>query len=194
LSSDDSSGSSPPPTGPLIGLGDRKKFVRAALASAPIGWWLDTASNFTTAVERIIIAWVLDSIVDPIVGAFVYVGEAIIGTVLILAFGQDQTVGGENYGLADIWLGAAGLIAESGGAFESVLGVIEEFNQTLADLAATGGPAAPTIVSALYLLEVGGVAWVLWSIIRVIDIPLISLNGAVQVLTAPVQGILRRLR
>jgi len=182
------------PTGPLIGPGDRKKFIRAAIATAPLGWWLETVQNFTTAVERIILALILNKVVDPIVGAFVYVGEAIIGTVLILAFGQDQTVGGEDYGLADIWLGAAGLIAESGGAFESVLGVIEEFNQALAELAAMGGFAAPTIVSALYLLEVGGVVWVLWSIIRVVDVPLISLDGAVQVVTAPVQGLLRRLR
>lgn len=141
-----------------------------------------------------ITAWFVDNFISPIVGAFLFVGETIIDVVLITAFGQDQAIGGSAYGLADIWLGIVPLLERSGESFGSILGVIEEFNATLAELAATGGLAAPTIVTALYLLEVGAVVWVLWSLIRVIDVPFISLNGLVQVLTAPLQFVIRRLR
>jgi hypothetical protein len=182
------------PIGPAIGPGDRKKFARAALASAPVAWWLKTAQNFTTAVQQIIAQWILDNVIDPIVGGVLFTVRSIISAILTAALGQDQAIGPPNFGAADIWLGIIPLLTEVGGWFDSVLGFIEEFNQALAELAATGGLAAPTIVTALYLLEVVGVVWVLWSINLVIYVPFISLNGLVQVLTAPVQGLLRRLR
>jgi len=140
------------------------------------------------------VAWFVDNFIRPIVGAFLFVGETIISVVLIAAFGQDRAIGGPAYGLADIWLGIVPLLERSGDAFGSILSVIDEFNAALAELAATGGLAAPTIVTLLYVAELATVGFVLWSIIRVIDVPLISLDGLVQVLTAPLQLAIRRFR
>jgi len=140
------------------------------------------------------VEWFVENFVRPIVGAFLFVGETIINVVLIAAFGQDRAIGGPAYGLADIWLGVVPLLERSGDAFGSILGVIDEFNAALAELAATGGLAAPTIVTLLYVAELATAGYLLWSLIRVIDVPLISLDGLVQVLTAPLQFAIRRLR
>lgn len=140
------------------------------------------------------VAWFVENFVRPIVGAFLFVGETIINVVLIAAFGQDRSIGGPAYGLADIWLGVIPLLDETGSAFGSLLDVVDEFNAALAELAATGGLAAPTIVTLLYVAELATVGFVLWSLVRIIDFPFISLDGLIQTATAPVQFAIRRLR
>jgi len=144
-------------------------------------------------VLRVINFWVVDRIIRPVVQAVLGIGAAIVDGVLVIAFGTDKVIGGRP-GLADVPLWVADTVipaaASVGG---SLLGVIDGFNESLAAIAADAGLAAPPIVAGLWIAEGAVVGYLVWTVISVIDLPVIDLDDLIVQLTFPARWLARRL-
>jgi hypothetical protein len=137
--------------------------------------------------------WVVDNVIRPIVQAVLGIGGTIIESVLVIAFGTDQAIGGRP-GLADFALViATTVVGAVAPAAAALLGVIDSFNQSIADIAASAGLLAPPIVAGLWVAEGAVVAYVAWTVIRVVNLPFVDLDAIIERAFFPVRWLARRV-
>ncbi|WP_254841138.1 hypothetical protein [Natronomonas marina] len=140
-----------------------------------------------------VVDWFVVSFVRPVVGSILWIAGLFIDTILLVAFGPDRAIGGSP-GLADFALFLAGeFIDMTAPVATEIITTIVQVNETIAAVAAEAGIAAPIVVSALVLLELAVTAYIAWSIIRVINVPLVDLDAIILRVTGPFRAILRRL-
>lgn len=145
-------------------------------------------------VFRTITVWVVENVIEPIVGAFVGLGALIIEAILTTAFGADQEVGGSP-GLADgVLFVATRLAGTTAPVTSEILEVVVSFNEAVAAVAASAGIAAAPAVAALVVGEFVVVFYVAWSIIQIIDFPFVDVDDFLKRVTEPLQALFRRLR
>lgn len=147
--------------------------------------------SFFAVVITIVVTWFWVTFVRPLVDAILAAGALIIGAVQLIFLGSDGQVGTDGQlGLADILLFVVeSVLAATAPAFDAVIGVLGEFNATIATVAADAGLAGPPIAAALWTLEVGVGLWLLWAVVRVVDIPGINLAPLLRVLSAPIRAL-----
>lgn len=172
------------------------KKIAAAVVTSIVPLWvfsIDRIGDLRELIFQTINIWVLDNIFRPIIQAVLGIGGTIIEAVLVIAFGTDQAIGGRP-GLADFALVIAttivGAVAPAGAA---LIGVIDSFNQSIADIAASAGLLAPPIVAGLWVAEGAVVAYVAWTLIRTINLPFVDLDAIIERAFFPVRWLARRV-
>jgi hypothetical protein len=155
-------------------------------AAAVLADKVDVASAFQEFIFQTINIWVLDNIFRPIIQAVLWIGGAFIDGMLLIAFGPDTAIGGPSYGVADgaVWIAdeSVSLVVPIGA---SLVGVIDTFNQALAEIAASAGIAAPVVVGGLWIAEGAVVSFFVWKAISVVDFPVIDLDNLIRAVTFP---------
>lgn len=97
-----------------------------------------------------------------IVGYVLDVATLLIDSVLKLFI-----MPGDAIGIAEVPLYVTGAIIDAfGGSSDAVFGLIEEFNTSIASIAASGGPVAPLIVQAMWVAEAIAVLFLAERIIK----------------------------
>jgi len=182
--------------GTTIPVGAIRRIAEGVVISIVPGWALLSREGFLEWIRGYVLVWinewVLNNIIGPIVDAVLGVGALIVETVLLVAFGTDRIIGGAP-GLAD---GLLWVVTQLGGSAISIssqlIGVVATFNDAIAGAAAGAGLAAPIVVTALWMAELAVVGFVVWSIIRVIDLPFIDIDALILRVTFPFRWLLRR--
>lgn len=155
------------------------------------GWVLNPPRALRAFIERpvatvttIVVGFVFQDIVLPIVRGILEAGLALVGAVLFLA----QSIA---------MIGDA-LISALVGGFAPVgmtlLRTIGQFNRAIAQAAATGGLAAPTIVTLLWGVQLGVAGFFVVSLIESVDVPFVDLGGILRAVTAPVKFVVGLVR
>lgn len=144
-------------------------------------------------VIQTVVGWVVNEFVRPLVRFVLEAFALVIETIRFVAFGSDGVIGGSP-GVADfvVWL-ADVFVAVTAPLATVVIDTVKAFNGMLADLAAAGGLPAPIVVSALVAAELLAVAYLAWTILSVIDLPLVDVDNALAALLLPFKKLLRRL-
>lgn len=142
------------------------------------------------------VGYLVDTFIYPFFGALATAGTAMITAVLVVFLGSDLSLGATgSLGLADIPLYVtASLIGAGGPVGADLLGFVFQFNAAIAQVAADAGLAAPAIVTLLYGAEALVVIYLLWSLIQVIDVPIIEVSGVVRVVLLPVRKLIGVIR
>lgn len=156
------------------------------------GWARRLLRNPVRTVQAIVAVWFIDSFVTPIVGAIIGTGQLFINAILLLFFGGDYRFGSTGqFGLADFGLYLWRVVTTSlTASLFSLVTAVRGFNQSLAQIGAEAGIAAPIIVTALYIVELAIGLWAIWFVIRAVDIPVINLGPILSGLAAPFRFIL----
>lgn len=164
-------------------------------AAAVLADKVDVVRVFQDFIFQTINIWVLENIFRPIIQAVLGIGDAILNGVLVIAFGPDTAIGGQSYGVADgaVWIAeeSVSLVVPIGA---SLVGVIDTFNQSLAEIAASAGLAAPVVVAVLWIAESAAVSYVVWNVISVVDVPVIDLDDLILAATTPFQWVVNQFR
>lgn len=152
--------------------------------------------NPRNAVLTIVIGFVVDQLLFPIFRSIATIGLTIVDAVTLLFFGTDRTLSATGQlGLADIPLYASSIVI--GGAEPvvlSVVGFVLDLNQQVGEVAASAGFAGFPIAAGLAVAEVGVLLYVTWSLVEIIDVPLIELDGILQVALYPFRLVLGLIR
>ena len=158
------------------------------------------ARNLITNPRRtilgVVVGFAVTNFVNPIFNGVFATGEALVDTVLLIAFGADRAVGPQGQlGIVDlpIWF-VTTLVAAFRGPAASILAIIQSFNVTVGQVAAQAGIAAPAVVTVLYAAQIAAVLYVLWAIIQVIDVPFVELSGLVSIVMAPINALRNFIR
>ncbi|WP_284007826.1 hypothetical protein [Haloarcula pelagica] len=148
------------------------------------------------AVLSIVVTFVFNEFVYPILNGIIATGEALIDTVLLIFFGADRAVGATGQlGIADLPIWAATqLTTAASGPAASILGVIRSYNVAVGQTAAQAGIAAPAVVFVLYAAEIAAVLFVLWSVVQTVDVPFIKLGGILRIVMVPINAIQKLIR
>jgi hypothetical protein len=143
-----------------------------------------------------VLAFVVEDVLTPLFEGIVTAGTAMLTAILTVFLGGDLALSADGpLGIADAPLWLADRLIGGGDAIGGpVVGFYTDLNGAIAGLAAQAGPAAPLVAAGLYggLLFLTGYA--LWSLIQVIDIPLIQLSGALRVVGWPIRKLLEVTR
>lgn len=177
-----------------------RRIVRAAVIAIVPTWVLafQTWEQFTAFLEAFIIEtvvkWIVANFVRPLVNAVLGIGGLIVDTILLVAFGTDRVLGGPP-GLVDlvVWL-AESFVAATSGPTDQIVTVITDFNASIAATAADAGLAAPFVVTLMWGAELAVTGYIVWSIVRVIDFPLVDVDDFIIRVTKPFRVVLRRFR
>jgi len=155
---------------------------------------VNVVAEFQKFIIEVVKDWLIASFVEPIVGAVLGLGELIIETIFLVAFGFDRTPGGAP-GILDavVWV-AESFVAATAGPTSEIVGVITSFNAAIASTAAGAGLAAPIVVGLLWGLEIAAVVFTLTTILRTLNLPLIDVDDLLEQLFSPIKFLARKLR
>jgi hypothetical protein len=144
--------------------------------------------NPATYIVGVVSSFVFSVFIRPVFEAILLTGQATVGAVQFLF----QSLAG--------FLALGGqIIVESGRPFgASILGELQAFNESVANIVAGAGlgalPIATALLTAEALLFGYGSIYLLTQAVRVIDIPFVNLGPIVDTITAPARAIAEVLR
>jgi hypothetical protein len=155
---------------------------------------VNVVAEFQKFIIEVVNDWLIASFVEPIVGAVLGLGELIIETIFLVAFGFDRTPGGAP-GILDavVWV-AESFVGATAGPTSEIVGVITSFNAAIASTAAGAGLAAPIVVGLLWGLEIAVVVFTLITILRTLNLPLIDVDDLLDQLLSPIKFLARKLQ
>jgi hypothetical protein len=174
-------------SGGSLSSGDVADIVRALLPD----WVLTPPPALRAFIDRpiatvttIVVGWIFQDIVLPIVRGVLEAALAVVGAILVLA----QSIAT----LGDLLISSlVGGFAPVGAA---VLNTLAQVNGTIAQAAASAGLAAPLVVTLLYGIEIGVAGYLAVSLLESIDVPLVDLGGILRAVTAPIKFVVGLVR
>lgn len=175
------------------------KAIKAALPD----WLLsDTLKRFAldprTAVLSVIIGFIANSIVIPLVTAFVRAGGLTIEAIQTLVFGTDHQLGGngETWGLADFPIEIVDQVVK--GAITPIIDPVQAvfvgINLVVIEVVAPeAGLLSPIVVIVWFGFELYAIWWISWRALEMIDIPVIDLPEVLLTVSAPFRAITKKV-
>lgn len=151
--------------------------------SGPVGW-----------VEEIIVGFIYDTFLYPVGSAFWNAGVSTVDAFIVLGFGSDRAIGiaeGSSFGILDIpFVIIAPFVDAMATMTSGAVGIVASFNSGVASAVSGFGIAAPLVVNTMVVGEVVIIAWGTWTLINLIDIPVVRVMGFLSAATAPFRRLL----
>jgi hypothetical protein len=169
--------------------------IATAVVKALVPAWVFAIASFAELrafIWRTINYWVVDRIIRPIIEAVLGLGALLADGILFVAFGEGRAIGGPR-GLVDasVWV-VSTVVDELTPIGAALVGVVDSFNQSLAVIASDAGLAAPPVVALLWVAEGAVVGYILWTAVRVINVPAVDLDAIILRATYPFRWLLGR--
>lgn len=155
------------------------------LTRRPAAWIVATLTAFSiedayrrmndgeSPAELIVEEYLYQQILLPAATSIWDAGLAVLGSVLTVFLGSDHALGvrkGSQIGIADLpYTVYQPLIGSVDAVSTAFVDAVTQINQGMAAELAFMGLAGPAIVTFFWLLELGGLLWLLWVVVNLLD-------------------------
>ncbi|MFW6041964.1 MAG: hypothetical protein ACOC8M_03095 [Guyparkeria sp.] len=165
----------------LVAIATRPRaFVVASIVGISITEAAGRLARGESAAAIIVEDYIFEQLLAP-AGAFLFAQGR--DAVLALGIGFDFFASIPR-GVAG--LGAGGILEAAGGAATAV----ESFNRGLVEPVTALGLGAQPAATAIGAVEIAGVAWLLWILVRTIDVPVVDPVGSLSAFTRPFRNFI----